>query len=66
MEDLWHIEGLKHSRMRLIIAGKRIIQAVITGELVWMLYKFYHSGRCAFIRVVQKFEEIMEDTNVTN
>ena len=42
------------------------IQAVITGELVWMLYKFYPSGRCAFIRVVQKFEEIMEDTNVTN
>ena len=40
--------------------GDTPVQVVITGELVWKLYKLYPSGRAVFIRVVQKYEDIME------
>lgn len=40
------------------------IQAVITGEIVWKLYKFYPSGRFDFIRVVQKIEGLTEQKKI--
>lgn len=36
------------------------VDVVVTGEIVWKLYKLYPSGRVVFIRIIPKYEEIME------